>query len=166
MVAKFLVHNNRDRKQRRRDGKENWKKAIVLYQQNNNSARASRLFCTFLSRRCTTAMWSFLISRTHFTKKANTTLKFSFSFSKLNTVLSDFTPENFPIIWQIKWKRGNSQFEWCFPAACCHPETLLPWQRDVTTSPLYTEETLEAVGMQILEGGKQNLSIQKLLILQ
>ena len=20
---------------------------------------------------------------------------------------------------------------------CCHPEILLPWQRDVTTSPLY-----------------------------
>ena len=23
-------------------------------------------------------------------------------------------------------------------SVCCHPEILLPWQRDVTTSPLYS----------------------------
>ena len=25
---------------------------------------------------------------------------------------------------------------------CCHPEILLPWQRDVTTSPLSLQKTL------------------------
>ena len=45
------------------DGNENGKKAIGLDKQNNNFARASRFFCTFLCRRCTTTTWNFLISR-------------------------------------------------------------------------------------------------------
>ena len=44
MIAKFLDHNNRELKQRR-----HVEKAIGLYQQNNNSARASRFFVRFLA---------------------------------------------------------------------------------------------------------------------
>ena len=36
------------------DGNENGKKEIGLDKQNDNFARASRFFCTFLCRRCTT----------------------------------------------------------------------------------------------------------------
>ena len=39
---------------------------------------------------------------------------------------------------------------------CCHPKILLPWQRDVTTSPLYTlvclPEIAEGFLMCILQG--------------
>ena len=45
------------------DGNENGKKEIGLDKQNNNFARASRFFCTFLCRRCTTTTWNCLISR-------------------------------------------------------------------------------------------------------
>ena len=42
---------------------ENVKKAIGWLGKNNNSARASRLFCRFLYRHCTTASGKWLISR-------------------------------------------------------------------------------------------------------
>ena len=42
---------------------ENVKKAIGWLGKNNNSARASRLFCRFLYRHCTTATGKWLISR-------------------------------------------------------------------------------------------------------
>ena len=45
------------------DGNKDGKKAIGLDCQNNNFARASRFFCTFLCRRCTTSTWNCLISR-------------------------------------------------------------------------------------------------------
>ena len=45
----------------------NSKKGIGLdWQKKNNFARASRFFCTFLSRCCTTATWNFLISHARF----------------------------------------------------------------------------------------------------
>ena len=52
--------------------------------------------------------------------------------------------ENFAKIYQIKWNWIRSvkfeilriDFEVTF-SVCCHPEILLPWKRDVTTSPLY-----------------------------
>ena len=47
MVATFLDHNSGELKQQRSDGNENGKKAIGLYQQNNNFARASRFFVHF-----------------------------------------------------------------------------------------------------------------------
>ena len=37
------------------DGNDDGKKAIGLDLQNNNFARAARIFCTFLSFHCTTA---------------------------------------------------------------------------------------------------------------
>ena len=75
-----------------------------------------------------------------------TTQKFSFSFSKhtVDAVLSDSTPLNFANFWQIKWNWiRQMKFEQCnftfevFYSVCCHPDILPPWQRDVTTSPLY-----------------------------
>ena len=62
------------------------------------------LFCIFLSRRCTTATWNLLISRTGLKEDVNTQHNnFLFLFLNLDAVLSDLTPENFPNIWQIKW---------------------------------------------------------------
>ena len=44
------------------------------------------------------------------------------------------------------WNSANWLFKWrfrfvCFGSfsVCCHPKTLLPWQRGVTTSPLYLD---------------------------
>ena len=73
-------------------------------------------------------------------------------FLNLNTVLSDSTPEKFPNIWQMKWnwirwirlKRANSLLK-CIFGLCCHPEILLPWKRDVTTSPLYIEHLVRII---------------------
>ena len=60
------------------ENNETGKKAIGLA--NNNFARASRFFlATFLSRRCTTATWNFLISRTRSMELVNTAQKLSFS---------------------------------------------------------------------------------------
>ena len=75
--------------------------------------------------------------------------KFVFSFSKLRYGPFEFNPENFANIRQIKWNWIRSmkfktvriyflsEFSVCF-----HPKILLPWQRDVTTSPLYQEKRL------------------------
>ena len=88
------------------------------------------LFCTFFSRRCKSATWNFLISRARFMESVNTAQEFS--------LISDSTPDNFAKIFQSKWnwirsmslKQSKFTFKWRFPL-CCHPEILLPWQRDV-----------------------------------
>ena len=61
--------------------------------------------CTFLSRRCTTATWNFLIYKLVLWSTWMMTQIFSFSFSKhtVDAVLSDSTPVNFANFWQIKW---------------------------------------------------------------
>ena len=55
--------------------------------------------------------------------------------------------ENFAKICQIKWSWIRSvKFEIVridfkvTLSVCCHPKILLPWQRDVTTSPLYSSQ--------------------------
>ena len=63
------------------DGNENVKKEIGLDKQNNNSARASRFFCTFFCHRCTTTTWNCLISR--FAEDGNKRQHLSFSFPEL-----------------------------------------------------------------------------------
>ena len=67
-----------------------------------------------------------------------------FPFSKLRYGPFGFNPENFVNIWQIKWNWIRSmKFETVLIyfssdiLVCCHPEMLLPWQRNVMTSPLY-----------------------------
>ena len=67
--------------------------------------------------------------------------KFRFPFLNSDTVLSD--SENFANIWQIKWNWIRSMkfatvqiYLLSEFSVCCHPKILLPWQHDVTTSPL------------------------------
>ena len=63
-------------------------KSNRLNRQNNNSARASRFFCTFLCRHCTTTTGKFRISR--FMEDVNKRqLNFFFLFLNLNMVLSN-----------------------------------------------------------------------------
>ena len=94
------------------------------------------------------ATWNFLISSTRFMEKVKkkTETYFLCLSLTLDTVLSDSTPENFANIWQIKWNWiwQSIKFETVRIfflvtfSVCCHWEILLPWQRDVTTSPLYS----------------------------
>ena len=65
----------RELKQLRRRGERERQK------NNNNFARASRFFCTFLSRRCTTTTWKWPISS--FVEDRNTRQQLSFSFPEL-----------------------------------------------------------------------------------
>ena len=129
MVALFLYDNktndNGDEKERQKSNR------FLLTKQQ--ICTCIMPFCSFLCRRCTAATWKFLISHARFMESVNTTQKLSFSFSKLNTVLSDSTWENFTNICQMKWNwMGSMKFETF--SGCCHPKILLPWQRDVTTS--------------------------------
>ena len=83
-----------------------------------------------------TATWNFRISRARFTEEENLTQKVSFSLSKLRYGAFGFNPENFANIWQNR--RSLKQCEFTFLSeflVCCHPKILLPWQRDVMTSP-------------------------------
>ena len=90
--------NKRELKQRRRRRNENGKKTKGLNWQNNNFARASRLFCTFLCRRCTTITWKCLISR--FVQDGNTKQPCSFRFPKL--WYNPLTSKKHANLWQIK----------------------------------------------------------------
>ena len=61
-------------------------------------------------------------------------------FLNLDTLLSNLTQENFTNIEHIKERQSSKQCEFTFYVkflVCCHPEILLPWQSDITTSPLY-----------------------------
>ena len=146
MVAKFLDHNNREFKQRQRRRQREQLKSNKFILAKQQLCTCITLYWTFLSRRCRTASWNFLISRACFMEKVNTTQKFLFLFLHLNTVLWESTLENFANIWQLKWNwRRSIEFETvrCHflreISVCGHPEILLPWERDVTTSPLYYE---------------------------
>ena len=82
------------------------KKKIQVYFNKTTTLPSTTLFCTFLSRRCTTATWNLLVSCALFMGYMNTirTQKnVLFLFLNLDTVLSDSTQENFATIWQIKW---------------------------------------------------------------
>ena len=103
------------------DVKENGKKAIGLAWQNSGSARASRFFCTFLCRHCTTTTWKCLISR--FVENANTRQQLYFSFAKLWYSLSEFNSrKNCKHLtnwtrWNKRdkvWSSATSLFKWRF----------------------------------------------------
>ena len=108
----------------------------------------------------------FLISRALFMEYVNTRqqLNFLFLFLNLDTVLSDWTPENFAIIWQIEWtelepwslKQCEFTF-WVTFSVCWDPEFLLPWQRDVMTSPLYWLITFSAIECQLVPTGTRTI---------
>ena len=100
MEAKFLDHNNRELKQRRRRRQREWQKSKKVNKQNN-FARSSRIFCTFLSRRCKSATWTFHSPALwrRWTQRKN----LLFLFLNLDTVLLDSTTEKVRQIWYIKW---------------------------------------------------------------
>ena len=93
---------NRELKQRRRRRQRERQKGNRLDEQNNNFARASRLFCTFLSRRCAAATWTCLISR--FVEDGNTRQQLSFSFPELWYSPSEFNSTYDKLRWN---KRDN-----------------------------------------------------------
>ena len=108
--SKFLDHINWELRRRHRRRQRELEKSNRFISEKQQLGTCIRLFCTFLSRRCTT--WNFQISRTCFTEYASTTQKFPFSCSKLHTVLSDLTAEIFAVIWQIIWNWiRSSKFE-------------------------------------------------------
>ena len=84
------------------DGNENDKKAIAKQQ----LCTCITLFCTFLSRRCTTTTWKCLISR--FVEDGNTRQQLSFSFPELWYSLLEFNSRK---ICQhlTKWTRWNKR---------------------------------------------------------
>ena len=123
MVAKFLVH-------RLRLAKEQLCSCITL-------------FCTFLSRCCTTAPWNFPILLARFIEWVSTTQKFSFSFSKLRDGPFGFNPENFANmklnkIYEV-WNSANPLFKWRFDLLSSRNfATMATWRKmQLTTSPLH-----------------------------
>ena len=136
------------------DGKENWKKAIGLYHQNNNSARASLFFVRFSAvvtrlRRETSYFYAPALRR-RWAQREN----FLFLFLNIDTVLSNLTPEispTFDKLNEIEWdRRSSKQCEFTFLvmfSVCCHPEIFLPLQSDVTTSPPYNKTRPRCLGV-------------------
>ena len=67
----------------------------------------------------------------------------------IGTVLSDLTQKISPTIGKLDRKIRSMKFETVRihflnnVLVCCHPENLLRWQRDVTTSPLYSAVSLQ-----------------------
>ena len=78
---------------------ENGKKKMFLDWQNNNFARASCFFCTFLCCCCTTTMWKCLNSC--FVENMNIRQRLYFSFLQLWYSL--FIEFNSREIWWIEW---------------------------------------------------------------
>ena len=108
MVARFLDHNNGELKQRGHRRQQE-------RQKSNRFILAKQHLCTCVTK------------------------NFLFLFQNLDTVVSDSTPEKFVNIWQIEWNWIRlMNFETVQIHFCYHPEILLLWQRDVTTSPLYS----------------------------
>ena len=85
-----------------------------------------------ISRRCTTDKWNIQFSRPHYGVGENNT--------KRN--LENFANNQRQIKWNwirsIKFQTARIYF-WNEFSVCCYRKILLPWQRDVTTSPLYSK---------------------------
>jgi len=101
MVAKCLDDNSRELKQRRWRRQRKWQKSNRFRLAKQQLCTCITLFCTFLSRRCTTATWNFLISRVLFMEQVNTTPKISFPFCKLRYLPFGFNPEISPIFYKL-----------------------------------------------------------------
>ena len=141
MVALFLDDNKTNDDG---DGRRTAKKVKGFYWQNNKFARASRYFVHFFAvvapLRHETSQFHTLALGSGWTQHKSCL----FPLLNLDTVLSDSTRENLANICQIKWNWIRSMkfegvritFQATF-SVCCHPKILLPWQLDVTTSPLY-----------------------------
>ena len=96
------------------DGNKNgkWKRFRLAKQQ---LCTYITLFCTFLSRRCTTTTWKCLISR--FVEDGNTGQQFSFSFLELWYSPSELNSQKIANIWQTE-RDGISAIK--FEAARIH----------------------------------------------
>ena len=77
------------------DGNENGKKTNRFIWAKQRLCTCITLFWTFLSRRCRSATWNFLISRARFMELVNTAQWFCFSFSKLRYGPLGFNPRQF-----------------------------------------------------------------------
>ena len=108
------------------------------------------LFCTFRSCPCKSATWNVLMSHTCFMELVNTAQKFSISFSKLRyssfgfdqpqTILPRFYKWNEHETELDRWSLKQCKFTFYVTfSVCCHPEILLQWQCNVTTSPHYCQ---------------------------
>ena len=75
MVAKFRDHNNRELKQRIGRRQRERQKSKWFISAKQTLCTCITPFCTFLSRRCTTATWNFLISCARSVEWVNTTVK-------------------------------------------------------------------------------------------
>ena len=92
--------DNRELKQRRRrQQRERQQSTWFRLVKNNNFARASRFFYTFLCRRCRTTTWKCLISL--FVEDVKTKQRLFSSFPELCSLL-DLPPEKFVNIWRIE----------------------------------------------------------------
>ena len=138
MVALFLDDNKTND-----DGDGTAKKVKGFYWQNSKFTRASSYFAHFFAvdapMRPENSQFHMLALWSRWTQHKSCL----FPLLNLDTVLSDSNLENFANICQIKWNWikidevwscANSLFKCRFRFD--HPKILLPWQRDVTTSPL------------------------------
>ena len=125
MVAPFLDDNKTNDKG---DGRREAKKEKVFIDKKQ-ICTFIMLFCSFLCRGCTTATWNFLIWSARFMESVNQLKNFRFPFSKLRY-------GRFGNKIDEVWSGADSLFGEF--SVCCHPKNLLPRQRDVTTSPLYS----------------------------
>ena len=120
------------------DGNENSKKnSIRLTLAKQQLCTCITLFCTFPSRRYTTATWHFKFQEPAL-YGVSENKNFSPSFSKLRYGPFGFSPSNFADIWQIKWiwiRWMMIKFELVrihflsdvLISVCCDPGMLLAW---------------------------------------
>ena len=136
MVEKFLDHTKKKlRQQRQRRQRERHKKQWV-YSSKTTTLHVHHAFLHIFSHRCTAATWNFLISR------ARLRSRWTQLFLNSDTILSDSIQKicqhltNKMKLNKIDkvWNSAKLLFKWIF--GLLSNKSLLPWQRDVTTSPL------------------------------
>ena len=131
----------------RRRWRQGYGQKIMFMLRNNNFARASSYFVQFFAIVAPLRHETSKFREPALLSTVNTwTQKLSLSFPNLDN--HRYGPkENFAKICQIKWNWIRSvkseivriDFEVTL-SVCCHPNILPPWQRDVTTSPLYWQD--------------------------
>ena len=100
LLRKFTTKQQRRRRQR---GRQKSNRFILAKQ---------TLYCTFLSRRCKSVTWNFLISRARFMELLNTAQEFSFSLSKLRYGPLGFNPRQFRQDFKNKKKLNKIDEVW------------------------------------------------------
>ena len=144
MVAKFLDHNNKEFKQRRRRRQREQLKSNKFILAKQQLYTASRFFVHFLAslQDCDVKLPNF--TRLRYGVGKHNTKIFFFFFQTLilsfriqpQKSLPTFDKSKVNWIRSIKFEKVRIHFLSEF-SVCCHPEILLPWERDATTSPLY-----------------------------